>query len=243
MKHEPMFNAPAVVVWCIGTLALIHGVLWHLLPDEIGGRLATELAFIPARYSLSPELIPGGWPAALWSFVTHQLVHGDLTHLGLNSVWLLVFGSAVATRIGALRFLVLGVLCGVAGAVMFLAFRFGDLVPMIGASGAVSGLMGGAFRFFFAALDHGGFELFRTNPKAIPLMSLKETMSDRRLQVAIGFWLVINFLTALAAPALTGADGIAWQAHLGGFLFGLTAFGAFEPQRPARPVPQRPTLH
>ena len=246
MTREPIFNAPAGVVWCLGVLAAMHGLIWWVLPETSAEKLILQLAFIPARYgAAAADPLLGGWPAAAWSFLTHQLVHGDLTHLGLNSVWLLVFGSAVAVRIGGLRFLLLGLASGVAGALTFLAFRFGDPVPMIGASGAVSGLMGGAFRFFFAALDRGGFEMFRTNPKGIPLMSLRETVSDRRLQIAVAVWLAINLLSAAIAPVLTGGDGIAWQAHLGGFLFGLVAFGAFEPVRPSRPEAEapRPTLH
>ena len=114
---------------------------------------------------------------------------------------------------------------------------------MVGASGAVSGLMGGAFRFLFAALDNGGFARFRDNPKSIPLMSVRQTLLDRRLQIAAAVLVLINVLTVLGSASLTSADGVAWESHLGGFLFGLLAFELFEP--PARPRLEivRPTLH
>ena len=246
VDREPVFNAPVSVIRCLAALAIVHVVLWHLLPlvaDETAGWIAGLLAFNPARYRLGGNLDLYNWGAAVWSFVTHQVVHGDVTHLLLNSAWLLVFGGAIAQRIGGWRYLALAVLSGIAGAILFLLFRIGENVPMVGASGAVSGLMGGAFRFFFAALDRGGFATFRDNPKSIPLMSVRQTLADRRLQIAAGVLVLINVLTVLGSSSLTSADGIAWESHLGGFLFGLLGFQMFEP--PARPRLEivRPTLH
>ena len=236
-EREPIFNAPVSVVRCLAVLAVVHGVLWHLLPlvtsDDTAGRIGWLLAFNPARYKFAGQRDLVDWGAAVWSFVTHQVVHGDITHLLLNSAWLLVFGGAIAQRVGGRRFLALAVLSGIAGALLFLLFRIGENVPMVGASGAVSGLMGGAFRFFFAALDRGGFAMFRDNPKSIPLMSVRETLSDRRLQIAAGVLVLINVLTVLGSSSLTSGDGVAWESHLGGFLFGLLGFQLFEP--PGRP--------
>src|SRR5262245_16780943 len=111
--REPIFNAPACVVVVIAVLALVHGGLWLLPPDEqIWWTWA--LAFVPARYVDGAGDIPGGGTAAFTSFLTHQLVHGDLTHLAINSAWLLAFGSPVARRIGTVRFLVFSALCGIA---------------------------------------------------------------------------------------------------------------------------------
>ncbi len=245
MTKEPIFNAPVSVVCCLAVLAVVHVVLWYLLPDDLNHQAIQLLAFNPARYA---NLADGGlwtWGPAIWSFLTYQLLHGDLTHLLFNSAWLLASGGAIAQRIGGARFLVFSILAGIAGALMFLIFHFGEPVPVIGASGAVSGLMGGAFRFFFAAIDRGGFALFRDSPKSIPLMTVRETLSDRRLQAAAAVLVLINLLTVLGSSSLTSGDGIAWEAHLGGFLFGLLSFQYFEPPAPKRPKLEivRPTLH
>jgi membrane associated rhomboid family serine protease len=148
-------------------------------------------------------------------------------------------------RIGTTRFLVFALLSGIAGAVVFLALRFGDPVPMIGASGAVSGLMGGAFRFFFAAMDRGGFDQFRSDPKSVPLMSVTEVFRDKRFQTLALVIIMINIVMSVAATSISSGDGIAWQSHLGGFVFGLLTFHIFEPPKRVRPnlkiVP--PTLH
>lgn len=242
MTREPIFNAPSGVTISIGVLIAVHVVLWHLLPQELTYALLTNFAFIPSRYTgLGQSLIDTG--AAAWSFLTHMLLHGDATHLGLNCAWLLVFGGAVAMRIGNWRFLALAILSGIAGALLFLAVRFGDPVPMIGASGSVSGLMGGAFRFFFPAIDRGGFEMFRDRPRSIPLSTVAEALSDRRMQLTLAVIVAINVLMALAASSFTSADGIAWQSHLGGFLFGFLGFQYFEPPRRPRLEVVRPTLH
>lgn len=240
--REPIFNAPSSVIAAIAVLVSAHVLVWVLLPERQALSLLANLAFIPYRYAhLGESLWETG--AAIWSFITHMLLHGDATHLGLNCAWLLVFGGAVAMRIGSTRFLTLSLLSGLAGALVFLLLRFGDPVPMIGASGAVSGLMGGAMRFFFPAIDRGGFDMFRQRPKNIPLATVRESLADRRMQILLAVMVAINVVMALATSSFTSADGIAWQAHLGGFLFGFLCFQFFEP--PGRPRLEivRPTLH
>jgi membrane associated rhomboid family serine protease len=233
--REPIFNAPGIVTGAIAALVAIHVLVWVVLPDRLTNDVLELFAFIPARYTGQGESLAGGSAAMVWTFFSHQLLHGDWTHLLLNCAWLLVFGGAVAVRIGTTRFIAFGLLSGAAGAIAFLAWRIGDPIPMIGASGGVSGLMGGAFRFFFAALDHGGFDRFRLAPRSVPLMSVAEVLRDKRFQAVAVALVLINLLTSLASPVLTAADGIAWQAHLGGFLFGLLTFHLFEPPRRARP--------
>ena len=136
---------------------------------------------------------------------------------------------------------------GVAGALVFLAAHIGDNTLMVGASGALAGLMGGAFRFLFSAFDDAGPGAFQGDPTRIRRMSLGELARDRRAQLAIGFWIALNFVTAVLAPLLTSAGGIAWEAHLGGFLFGLLTFGWFDrpepPPLPPLPPSLYPTVH
>jgi len=109
-----MFNVPTVVLALLAAMAVVHG-LRVFLPQGDSDWLTLALAFIPARYGSSAAELPGGEVAAVTSFVTHMLVHGDLTHLAINSAWLLAFGGAVANRIGAWRFLALSAVTGSAG--------------------------------------------------------------------------------------------------------------------------------
>src|SRR5664280_3437097 len=87
-------------------------------------------AFIPSRYDTSivpGGALPGGFGAQLWTFVTYSLIHADWMHYGVNAVWLLPFGSAVARRFGAPRFLVFFAVTAAAGAAMHLAVSYTHL--------------------------------------------------------------------------------------------------------------------
>ena len=227
LSREPIFNVPTAVVVALAVLGLVH-VAMSQLSDVDDEHLIWVLAFVPARYTGWADQIPGG-PLASWTaFVTHQFVHGDITHLLINCAWLLVFGSPVAGRIGGFRFLVFALVCGVAGAILFMLVRWGEAVPMVGASGAISGLMGAGFRLLLPAIDNGEFHEMRETPRAVRLATLGECVRNRRLIFAVIAFLIVNFLIAFAAPVVTDAAGIAWEAHIGGFFAGLLLLGAFD---------------
>lgn len=226
-ERQPIFNVPGVVVALLVSFIAVHAVR-YVLPEEQGAWLTAVLAFIPARLMGMAQELPGGDPAAVTQFVTHIFVHGDLTHLGVNSAWLLAFGTPVARRIGALRFLAFFLLCGIAGAVVYVAFSQSAISMMVGASGAISGLMGAAFRFLFRALAAGDTESLAGETRHPPLMSLGATLRDRRILLAIAGWTVLNIVMAWGASGLLDGATIAWEAHLGGFFMGLLAFGLFD---------------
>lgn len=239
MTREPVFNVPAAVAAVLVIMAAVHGGL-ALLPDELDERMIWTLAFVPARFNGLASEIPGGQLAAWTSFVTHQFVHGDITHLLINSAWLLVFGSAVARRIGAFRFLAFGLVCGIIGALTFMVIRWGEAVPMVGASGAISGLMAAGFRLLLPAIDTGEIHEMRESPQSVRLATLSECLSNRRVMLAVGAFILVNFAIAVAAPLLTDAAGIAWEAHLGGFAAGFLLLGAFDVAAPVELEPPRP---
>lgn len=236
LTREPIFNVPVAVIAVLGLLAAVHGAL-ALLPETTDEYVVWVLAFIPARYDGLASEIPGGALAAWSSFVTHQLVHGDLTHLAINGAWLLVFGSAVARRIGPGRFLVFGLVCGIAGALTFLLVRWGEAVPMVGASGAISGLMAAGFRLLLPAIDNGDLHEMREEPRSVRLATLSECLRSRRVMFAVAAFLLVNFVIAAAAPMVTDAGGIAWEAHIGGFAAGLLLLGPFDLPAPVDATP------
>ena len=159
------------MVALLTSFVVVH-LVRYLLPEDQADWLTTTLAFIPARLTGMARELPGGEVAGVTQFVTHLFVHGDLTHLLINSAWLLAFGSSVARRTGAVRFLVFFVLCGIAGALVYVAFSGNALSMMVGASGAISGLMGAAFRFLFQALTEGDVEGLAGETRQPPLVSL-----------------------------------------------------------------------
>ncbi len=234
MKREPLFNIPPVVVGVLAVLALIQFVRTYLLTHDQDIEVLLLFAFIPVRYDSSVMLggtLPGGFGAEIWTFVTYSLLHANWIHYGVNAVWLLPFGSAVARRFGAVRFLAFFAVTAAAGAAMHLATHPGEQYPMIGASAAISGTMAAAMRFAFqrggplGLLRGDGDEAYR-----VPAIPLTRVLSDTRVLIFLAAWFGINLLFGLSSLTIGGADEpIAWQAHIGGFLAGLLLFSWFDP--------------
>jgi membrane associated rhomboid family serine protease len=231
-SREPVFNAPAVVVGLLGVMIAIHFGRQLLSPLE-DDWIVLALAFIPLRYGHVLINLPGGLLSAWTAPITHMFVHGDATHLLLNGASLLAFGSIIARRLGATRFLTFAALCGVCGALAFYVGNPGEPAPMIGASGAIAGLMSAALLLMFSALDTArpglAGDLVRRAPGQIEVMSVRDAVLDRRIQSATAVWLAINLLASVGLGGLASSGGIAWEAHLGGYFAGLLAFGLFDP--------------
>jgi membrane associated rhomboid family serine protease len=236
VKREPAFNIPPVIVAVLAVLALIHAARTYVLTGEQDIEFLLTFAFIPARYDTSIVLggaLPGGFGAQLWTFVTYSLIHADWTHFGVNAVWLLPFGSAVARRFGALRFLTFFAVTATAGAAMHLVTHAGEQFPMIGASAAISGTMAAAMRFAF---QRGGpLSFWRDSDAAayrVPAIPLSGVLRDPRVLAFLAVWFGINILFGLGSFSMTGIGSdqvVAWQAHIGGFLAGLILFSWFDP--------------
>jgi membrane associated rhomboid family serine protease len=228
LAKEPIFNVPGVVLACIVGLAAIHAGREYLLTPEDNMQFLVAMAFIPSRYAGFANEIPGGEIAKVTSFVTHMLVHADVVHLTINSAWLLAFGSVLSRRMGALRFLSFSLCGGIAGALLFLVMNPGLAAPVIGASGAVAAMMGGVMRFLFSAIDEGRGYLLRDDPAAIPRMSLKAALTDRRIVLSSIVFVALNLGAIVGFGKLGAVGAIAWEAHLGGYFFGLLAFALFD---------------
>lgn len=244
-RNEPIFNVPSAVVAVVGMMAAVH-LARVLLPADWDNWLVGLLAFIPKRESDFAPMLPGGYVTAVTSFVTHMLVHGDINHLLFNGAWMLAFGGAIALRVGNARFLAFALFCGVLGVLFFWVLNFNRLIPVVGASGAIAGLMGGTFRFLFSAMDNGGFARLRAAPRSVPLMPLVVALRDRRVIAASAVWILLNLLAILGIGTGAGSGGIAWEAHVGGYVAGLLGFGLFDVAQRGRPkleIVRGPTLH
>ena len=236
--HEPprrqrILNVPAVVVALVIALGLIHGFVVLALTAQQTTEVLLLFAFIPARYdpAVLPDVVwPGGEAADIWTFVTYALLHGDVSHLVFNAVWLLAFGSPVAQRFGPLRFMAFMAVTAATGAGVHLMTHFGELLPMIGASAAISGTMAAAIRFAF---QRGGpLTSWRDRAEAnrVPAAPLMTSLRDPRVLAFLAAWFGINLLFGLGSISIPGIEqAVAWQAHIGGFVAGLLSFAAFDP--------------
>jgi len=235
-RREPILNVPPVVVWLLGALVVVHAVRMGVLSIDTDNLLLLTFAFIPARYEatlLPGGLLPGGWGAEIWSFVTYALIHADITHLIVNSIWLLAFGSPVAQRFGSLRFSLFMMVTAAAGALAHLISHSGAMIPVIGASAAVSGAMGAATRFIFqpgGPLDSWRFDAPTRQLPAAPLLAV---LRNPRVVTFLVIWFGVNLVFGVGSVSISGEDQIvAWEAHVGGFLAGLLLFPLFDPQHP-----------
>ena len=219
--REPIFNVPASVVVLIGLLAAAHAAR-VLSPAAVSDRILDEYALNPVVYSAQALRSLGtGMPSLFDRIVpvfSHMALHADLTHIAINCVWLLAFGPVIARRFGGPAFFLFFVLCGLAGAACFVALDWGQNVGAIGASGAISGLMGGAIRMMRIREPS-------LNAATLPLQPL---FSSQVLSFS-AVWLVVNFITGIVGIGVSGSlQAIAWQDHLGGYLAGLLLAGPFE---------------
>jgi membrane associated rhomboid family serine protease len=232
LQREPLFNVPRIVVGILAALILIHLVREYVLSEDADLQLLLTFAFIPARYdgAALAQGWPGGIGAEIWTFVTYALLHASWLHLGVNAIWFLPFGSALARRFGTLRFLAFLAITSAAGAALHLATHAGEQYPMIGASGAISGTMAGAMRFAF---QRGGplgmFGAADEEAYRVPALPLRGILRDTRVLLFLLVWFGINFIFGVGSfSTLTGGETVAWQAHVGGFLAGLLLFSWFD---------------
>jgi len=246
-RSEPIFNIPPVVLATVAVLLLVHAVRTLALSGAEDERVLLTFAFIPARYDIASGAVgslPGGFGAELWSFFTYAFLHADLLHIGLNLAWLLPFGTALARRFGAWRYTAFMLVVAAAGAFAHLVTHPGAMVPMIGASAAISGAMAAALRFVF---QHGGpLALWRsdanTEAYSVPSSSLVATLRDPRFLIFFGAWMGLNLVVGLGTVSVAEeGQEIAWQAHVGGFVSGLLLFSAFDPIVPRRAFDSTPS--
>jgi membrane associated rhomboid family serine protease len=241
LRREPIFNVPTAVVATLAMLVLVHAVRDWVLTQQQDIKLLLWFAFIPARYDAAVAADAGaiaGLGPRIWTFFSYALIHGDWTHLGLNGVWLLAFGTPIARRFGSLRFLALFAVTAAAGAAAHLATATNAYAPVIGASASISGFMAAAMRFVFQRSGPLG-SIGRNDPQSyrVPALPLSAVLRDPRVLAFLAVWFGLNILFGVGSLSLDGGEQqIAWQAHIGGFLAGLLAFPLFDPVGAARPA-------
>lgn len=200
---EPAINLPPFTLALIAVNVAVFAAV-RLLPGDAGWLAIDSFGFIPQRYS-------GGMPAgaaAIYTPITYQFLHGDWVHLAVNMVSLAAFGAGVERRVGGGTMLSVYLLCGMLAAAAHFAIYPASPDPVIGASGSISGLMGGVLRLMREA----------GRPRSGAAGGM------------IGFAVVWALSTiVLGVTGLPGDGGaqIAWVAHLGGFVAGLLLFRFF----------------
>jgi membrane associated rhomboid family serine protease len=245
-KHQPLLNLPPVVSWLLLAMAAIE-LLVTLDPRGLGAALFETFAFVPLRmsFAIAPQAALaaladsdalGSAPnaelmnalnagrAVYLTPLTYAFLHGGWGHLAINGLTLAAFGAPVARKTGALRFLLFFAACAVAGAATHYFLYPLDTTPVVGASAAISGTTAAIVRFAFAPGARPGAQgAFDGRATA----SLAQLGGNRTALLFLAVWLGANFVLG-TLPQGDGSQTVAWEAHVGGFLFGLLTFGAFD---------------
>ena len=218
---NPTSIQPVITLSIIGLCVLVF--LWQLSLSPEGGRAAVyALGFIPAVLSGNAELPPQlVWVPSSLTVFTSMFLHGGFLHLAGNMLYLWIFADNVEDSMGHGRFILFYVLCGVAAALAQAAPELGSTIPMIGASGAVSGIL-------------GAYVLLYPHARILVVVPLVVILYTLRLPaiIVLGIWFAIQLMSSLAAPAVGG--GVAFRAHLGGFIAGVLLIRLFAVRQPAR---------
>jgi membrane associated rhomboid family serine protease len=235
MQRSRAINLPPVVVWLAVALIGVHVLRQFLDPDQ-DERLLLAFAFIPDRYGSLVDTLPGGVAARFWSPVTYAFLHADFVHLLVNLIWMASFGAALAIRFEAVRFLIVALASAVAGAAAHFAVHAAEGGIVIGASGAVSGMMAATARFAFSP---GGPLSGRASAASylVPAEPILVALRNPRALAFVLVWFAVNLLFGLTGGlGANVSGGIAWEAHIGGFLAGLMGFSMLDPVPRDRPA-------
>jgi membrane associated rhomboid family serine protease len=196
------------------TYALVAlNVLFFFVEINGGDAFIGKWAFVPKRFLADPV---GDFPTLFAS----MFMHSGWVHLGGNMLYLWIFGDNVEDRFGHIKFTIFYLLCGLAATFAQLAFSLGSSVPNLGASGAIAGVLGAYILLF---------------PKGRVRVLQGQQVIQMPALIVIGFWIVLQFFSgigSIAGAAQTG--GVAYMAHIGGFLVGFVLTFFFRGSRGAQ---------
>lgn len=211
----PSRSTPYVSYAIIAVCVVIH-LLQYLSPTRL-----VEWALVPQNLVHPTAWLDLGFTRVFAPLITAQFLHGDILHLGFNMLFLWVFGDNVEDRMGHGKFLVFYLSCGVIAALAQSILTWFPAIPMLGASGAIAGVLGAYFVLFKTAWI-----------RSIVLLFFFPIFIDIPALVFIGIWFVLQALNALYTlgpiPA-SGHAGIAFAAHAVGFLAGILLLRVFSP--------------
>ncbi len=175
---------------------MTNAMIPQRVPAFLAGRTAFDLAFFP--------------------LFTSMFLHGGLMHLLGNMLFLYIFGDNIEDAFGHIAYLFFYLFCGIGSGVAHIMFNLHSTVPALGASGAISGVMGAYAVLFPRARVYMLFFIF-----LVPIPAI----------FVLGYWFVLQFLSGIGEFGAANMGGVAWWAHIGGFLMGLVIALLVRPSR------------
>jgi membrane associated rhomboid family serine protease len=214
---------PPLVVLLLVALNVLVFVHEFRLGAEGVAELFARFALVPAEVPLDRAAFEAA-PARYGTYLSSVFLHGGLLHL-LGNLWMLwIFGDNVEDRMGHGRFLAFYLVCGIVAGATHVWFSPGSEVPTIGASGAISGVMG-AYLFLFP----------RARVITVIPVVFYPLFVELRAYLFLGLWFALQLFSGMLSLRETeAAEGIAFLAHVGGFLAGVVLHVFFKRREPVR---------
>lgn len=180
---------------------ILLNILVFLLELAGGEDFVMKWSFVPDRFMANPI-------ANIPTIFTSMFMHGGWAHLIGNMLYLWIFGDNVEDSFGKIKYTLFYLFCGVAATFSQLAFNASSSLPNLGASGAIAGVLGAYIVLF---------------PQSKVKVMLGRSITDMSALIVIGFWFVLQFISSFASMSSTSQDvgGVAYMAHIGGFIAGL----------------------
>lgn len=217
----PRRSAPfaTLLLIAINVIVFVHQIT---LPPAATDAFIKTYGLIPAKISMALAGRHYTMEQALFPLFTCMFLHGGILHI-LGNMWFLwIFGGNVEDRFGSLPYLAFYLVCGIGSGISQVVFSWGSHLPSIGASGAISGVLGAYIVFF-------------PRSRILTLVPLFIIFFLWRIPalIFIGLWFAVQFLSGVSSLGQANVGGVAWWAHVGGFLLGMLIAGIANPSRRA----------
>lgn len=215
---NPTSATPFVTVGIIALNILVF--LYEIVSPSGMEKFVYNYGAIP-NYILTFEKVQPIHPAL--TIFSAMFMHGGVFHIAGNMLYLWIFGNNIEDKVGHIRFIFFYIFCGIISAYANALTDPQSHIPMIGASGAISGVLGAYLLLFPRAMVH-----------TLVFLGFFVTVIKIPALVVIGFWAIIQLINGLISTGLAREGGIAWFAHIGGFLTGLLTIKLWQPKRTKR---------
>ncbi len=222
-------NSKLVITPYVNYIFIGINILVFIFLQGLGGNEAFNYAFslVPREITYGIDII-GTQPTrtetrTVWAvhqaaplgvylnFLSSMFMHGDFMHLFGNMLFLWIFGDNIENLLGHIRFAIFYIVCGIAAALAQILMGPGSIIPMLGASGAISGILGGYMLLF--PKNFVRVIVFRFMVQTVPAY------------IALGIWIGYQILLGYLTPS--GSGGVAYAAHIGGFIAGIALIKVF----------------
>lgn len=221
-------NSDRTITPIVNYIFIGINVLVFLLLQQLGSNEAFDYAFslVPKEITtgvdlVGPQVLQVGAETArinhfetplpvYFNFLSSMFMHGSIMHIVGNMMFLWVFGDNLENLLGHIRFVAFYIFCGIAAALAQIVMDTDSIIPMLGASGAISGVLGGYLLLF---------------PQRRVRALIFNFLTEVPAFVALGLWIIYQIVIGYLTPSGTG--GVAYAAHIGGFIAGLVSIKIF----------------